>query len=55
MNCGVYYIYCSQNNKGYVGSSNNINARISNHKSRLKSNKHKNIHLQNSYNLYGIE
>jgi group I intron endonuclease len=50
---GVYYIYCSSNKKGYVGSSYSITKRWHNHKSNLKNNKHPNIIIQNSYNKYG--
>lgn len=41
------------NNKIYYGSSNNCNHRWNQHRSLLNKNKHKNQHLQNSWNLYG--
>jgi group I intron endonuclease len=52
---GIYLIYCIISNKGYIGQSKNIKARIRRHKYDLKLNKHRNNHLQNSYNLHGLE
>ena len=51
---GIYKITCINNNKVYIGSSNNIHLRWQSHKSRLKSGKH-NKNLLNSYNKYGID
>jgi group I intron endonuclease len=50
---GIYIIKNNINNNFYIGSSKNIKNRWSVHKSKLKMNKHDNIHLQRSYNLYG--
>ena len=50
---GIYSITNIINNKSYYGSSNDYNHRWSQHKSLLNKNKHKNRHLQNSWNLYG--
>ena len=50
---GVYSITCYGNDKFYIGSSVNLNARRSSHFSQLKNNKHTNKHLQNAYNKYG--
>ncbi len=50
MSCGIYQITCSINNKIYIGSSCNIDARWMDHKSRLQANKHPNSFLQNSWN-----
>ena len=50
---GIYYIKNIQNNKIYIGSSIDIEHRISDHFRALKANKHDNIYLQNSYNKYG--
>jgi group I intron endonuclease len=50
---GIYLIRNRVNNKIYIGSSYNINKRLNNHKSKLRRNQHKNIHLQNAWNLYG--
>jgi len=52
-NIGIYKITNKLNKKIYIGSSMNIKARISKHKSQLRNNKHKNSHLQNSWNKYG--
>jgi len=50
---GVYCIYCCINHKYYVGSSNNIYKRLTHHANSLEKNKHRNLHLQSAYNLYG--
>ena len=52
---GIYGIRNLVNGKIYVGSSNNTNKRIENHKYYLKKNNHPNDYLQRSYNKYGIE
>jgi group I intron endonuclease len=53
---GVYRIFCKANNKSYIGSSSkSIISRFNNHESTLNNNKHKNTHLQNSWNKYGSE
>ena len=53
MTCGIYKIYCKENNRTYIGSSNNIERRFKEHISNLKNNKHINNYLQNSWNKYG--
>lgn len=50
---GVYQILCTLNKKIYIGSSLNISKRWSYHLQDLKNNRHKNIHLQRAWNLYG--
>jgi len=50
---GIYKIINLKNNKFYIGSSNNLSKRISNHKRSLNKNKHHNVHLQNAFNKYG--
>lgn len=50
---GVYIIYCHENGKAYIGSSNCVNRRLANHRPHLRENKHGNKHLQNAWNLYG--
>ena len=50
---GIYQIENIINHKLYVGSSINCHKRANRHFSELKNNKHKNKHLQNSYNKYG--
>jgi len=54
MACGIYLITCKENNKKYVGSSNNICQRWNSHKSKLRNNRHTPI-LQNIHNKYGID
>ena len=51
--CGIYKIINTINQKIYVGSSKNINIRWERHKYDLIHNKHRNPHLQNSWNKYG--
>lgn len=53
MKKGIYKIICLGNNKFYIGSSKNIEKRISNHIKRLKKNSHINEFLQNAWNKYG--
>ena len=52
---GIYLIINLYNNKFYVGSSVNLQKRKEHHFGDLKSNKHKNKHLQSAYNKYGKE
>lgn len=52
---GVYSITNKINGKRYIGSSKNILYRYSTHFSSLRNNTHKNKHLQNAVNKYGIE
>lgn len=52
---GIYQIENTINHKLYIGSSINCHKRANRHFSELKNNKHKNKHLQNSYNKYGKE
>ncbi len=47
---GIYIIYNTISKKWYVGSAINISDRWSAHKSKLKKNKHANIHLQRAWN-----
>lgn len=51
---GIYSITCLVNNKIYIGSSINIPDRLMDHKTKLNKNKHKNSHLQRSFNKHGI-
>jgi group I intron endonuclease len=55
MKSGVYIISNIFNDKKYIGSSNNIIRRKSEHFRELKNNNHKNKYLQSSYNKYGAE
>lgn len=52
---GIYKIYNNFNSKIYIGSSNNMEKRISSHFRDLKANKHCNSYLQNAYNKHGID
>lgn len=49
----IYEIYCSGNDKYYIGSTKNIKSRWKCHKNNLKNNKHVNVYLQNAWNKYG--
>ena len=50
---GIYSITNTINGKIYYGSSNNIHNRWNEHRNNLNKNKHKNGHLQGSWNKYG--
>jgi len=52
---GIYKISNTLNSQFYIGSSVNIEQRYKYHLTRLKHNKHPNIHLQRAVNKYGIE
>ena len=52
---GIYQIKNTTNNKVYVGSSTNIDARWKAHKLLLRKLKHHSPKLQNSVNKHGIE
>ena len=51
---GIYRIINTINNKCYIGSSKDIDARIKNHFWKLESNRHPNIYLQTAFNKYGL-
>jgi len=53
MQSGIYGIHNVINGKWYVGQSINIPRRKIHHLSYLRSGKHKNKHLQLSFNKYG--
>lgn len=50
MKSGIYKISNIINNRIYIGSTYNISARFSAHKSSLRKNKHYNYKLQNDWN-----
>lgn len=50
---GIYGIFCDKNNSFYIGQSHNIEGRIKNHKSLLKSNSHSIKSMQNDFNIFG--
>jgi len=52
---GIYKIYNKITEKYYIGSTNSLNMRWKYHLRYLKQNKHWNIHLQRSFNKYGID
>ena len=53
MNGGIYQITNTVNGHIYIGSSNNIRRRFSEHKHSFRHNIHTNSHLQNAWNKYG--
>jgi group I intron endonuclease len=52
---GVYKITNTKDGKFYIGSSNNIYARIARHKRELIKGIHNNPHLQNAWNKHGAD
>ena len=52
---GIYMIYCSANEKGYIGSSLRVQARFTHHRHDLRRGAHDNTHLQRAYAKYGKE
>lgn len=52
---GIYEIKNIKSLKTYIGSSKDCDKRRNRHFSELRNNKHKNSHLQNSFNLHGSE
>lgn len=51
---GIYQILNVENGHCYIGSSENITKRWSQHKSVLRHNNHHSGYLQNAYNKYGL-
>ena len=51
---GLYEIINIVNGKKYIGSSVDINRRWIEHRTKLKCNRHRNKHLQNSYKKHGV-
>lgn len=54
MESGIYIIKSTIGNRVYIGQSININARIINHKKKLKAGTHANRYLQRYVNKYGF-
>lgn len=52
---GIYIIKSVKSNNFYIGSSNNIFNRFSNHKRCLRNQIHPNFILQKAYNKYGLD
>lgn len=55
MTCGIYFITCSVNGRGYVGMSSNIEQRWENHRYMLNRGEHQNLHMLASWNKYGSD
>lgn len=55
MKSGVYRIQCLVSLKSYIGHSTDLKKRSKTHFSELRTNIHKNTHLQNAWNEYGEE
>jgi group I intron endonuclease len=53
MNCGIYRIFNTKNNKSYIGSSINLKSRKYKHFWMLSKTIHDNLHLQKSFTKYG--
>ncbi len=51
--CGIYIIQNLQNGKVYIGQSLYIERRVRHHKRALRTNAHRNQHLQHAWNKYG--
>lgn len=51
--CGIYEIKNKLNNDRYVGSSFNVSERTRKHRECLRTNRHRNPHLQSAWNKYG--
>jgi len=51
----IYKILNKNNNKFYIGSTNNIKKRWNNHRCNLRNNRHENNYLQQAWNKYGEE
>lgn len=49
----IYQIYCTGNQKSYIGQTINFQTRCNRHKNELFKNKHPNPKLQAAYNKYG--
>ena len=52
---GIYAIKNTITGRSYVGQSMNTYVRLSQHKSDLKNNRHRNKYLQQDVNVYGLE
>lgn len=52
---GIYKIINTKTGYVYVGSTVNLYRRLIHHRAELEQNRHCNSHLQNSFNLHGID
>jgi group I intron endonuclease len=55
LNCGIYIISNTLDNRVYIGSSKHLQRRLYRHKSELKLGKHDNRHLQRFVSKYGLD
>ena len=55
MNSGIYQVRNLVNGKIYIGSAVSLNSRKSSHFTSLEKQKHRNDHLQKSFNKHGKE
>ena len=55
MSGGIYLIHCIPNDTWYVGSAKNFKNRFCAHLGELFGGKHRNSHMQHSFNKYGKE
>jgi group I intron endonuclease len=55
VDCGVYQIRNTVNDKRYIGSTKHLSGRRKEHFRKLEQNNHENRHLQRSFNKYGKE
>ena len=54
MQSGIYKITNTITKQFYLGQSRNTIKRLKEHKTRLLNNKHRNLHMQSSFNKYGL-
>lgn len=55
MDSGIYMIYCTENNKPYIGKAENLDERKLQHFSHLKIGNHPCVEMQDDFNKYGEE
>ena len=52
---GIYKIFCKSTGRVYIGSSSNVEYRLTSHKYALRTNTHSNKLMQEDYNKYGLD